>query len=176
MLQSIVKWINEQLCQLNKDGKLYLIAKSAVKDDKTMPYVEGSYIGIDDTYPIQIYHKQLGMSTITIGNSGYGDSVGDLQTTHQMALIVFFNEVKCRLKPEDLYEQVLAKLTGILKLEGYKYVRINVQNAILDDQRVYAQEYGQTNYRLGEFQRLIQINYQVLFVFDKNCISNCKTN
>ncbi len=141
-----------------------------------MPFIDDKYIGIDDTYEAQIYHKQLTVNSTTVRGSAYGDSEANLQNTYGMALIVFFNEKKCGIKADELYTYIQSIITGVLKTEGYKSLRINVLNAILNDGQVWTQEYGQTPFRLAGPQRLIQINYNIVAVFETNCITipNCK--
>lgn len=172
----IAIWANERICPIVKGLKAYGVGKTAARDEKTMPYVDGQYIGIDDTYPAMVYHKEQSVSSTAVAGSGYGDDERRLQNTYTMALLVYFNEEKCGLKADTLYTYIQAAITGVLKAEGYKSVRVNVQSAILNDAQVWRQEYGNTPYKLSDAQRLIQINYNIVFVLDKTCITipNCK--
>lgn len=177
MLHSIVDWINESLAGIIPGAKFYGIARTAAKDDKILPVTENEkYIGLDDTYPAQIYHKHLTISSANVPNSGYGDNLSSLSNTYGMAMVAFIDEKKTGIKADELYTIIQAKITGILKIEGYKSVRVSVANAILNDGQVWAQEYGNTPLRLTISQRLIQIGYSVVMTLDKNCIKipNCK--
>lgn len=172
----IVKWANERIAPLMPGVQTYAIAKTAAKDDKIMPYIDEKYIGIDDTFKAQLYHKQLSVTSNNVLKTGFGDNETSLQNTYGMALIVYFNENKCGFNADQLYTYIQTVITGVLKSEGYKSTRVNVVSAILNDSQVWAQEYGQSPYRLSGSQRLIQINYNIVIVFDKQCISipNCK--
>jgi len=176
MLLSIINWINEQLCELVPGAKVFGIARTAVKDDKILP-ISGDewikYAGVDDTYPFQSYHKELTLSAANVSRSGYGDNLSDLSNTYGMALIIFFDEKKCGVKTDELYTLIQARITGILKIEGYKSIRIGVTNAILNDGQVWRQEYGETSFRLSATQRLIQIGYSVIVTLDKTCFPKC---
>ena len=167
----ITKWINEQLCNIMPGIKTYGIAKIATKGDGTIPYVDGRSAAIDDTYPSQAYHKQLSISSTTVPSSGYGDNDQSLQNSYGMALIVYFNEEKCGFSADKLYTFIQSSITGRLKSAGYKSVRVGVTSAILNDAQVWAQEYGATQYKLAGPQRLIQVNYSVTMVFDKECMA-----
>lgn len=171
----VVEWANDRVCSIIPGLKAYGIAQAAVKDDSIAPYVDEKYVGIDDVYEAQVYHKQLSVSSTTVAGSGYGDDERSLQSTYQMAMVVFFNESKC-YPPDVLYTYIQAAITGLLKVTGYKSVRVNVLSAVLSDQTVWRQEYGNTPYKLFANQRLIQVNYNIVIVFDKSCISipNCK--
>lgn len=172
----IVDWSNEKIAPLIAGLKTYGIAKTAIKDTGLMPYIDEKYIGVDDTYEAQIYHKQLTINSTTIARSGYGDSDADLQNTYGMAMFVYFNEKKCGIRADELYTYIQSVITGVLKADGYKSIRVNVLNAILNDSQVWSQEYGKTPYRLAGPQRLVQINYTIVMVFEKSCITipQCK--
>lgn len=175
MQQSILNWINNELCDLIPGAEVYGIARTALKDERMMPYcpADDKYIGIDDTFPFQAYHKELSLSTANVPRSGFGDNISDLANTYGMALIIFFDEKKLGVKTDELYTLIQSRITGILKIEGYKQIRIGVTNAILNDGQVWAQEYGQTVFRLSASQRLIQIGYSVTLTLDKNCFPKC---
>jgi hypothetical protein len=175
-VNDITKWSNEKIAPLIPGMKTYGIAKAAIRGDFIAPYAEEQYIGIDDTYPAQLYHKQLTVNSTTVPRSGYGDNEQSLQNTYQMAMVVFYNEKTSGMPADELYTFIQSIITGVLKAEGYKSVRVGVSSAILNDGQVWAQEYGQSPFKLSGPQRLIQINYSVVMVFDKNCITipNCK--
>jgi len=166
----ITGWINGKLCKFMPDIKTYGIAKAAVKGDGIAPYIDEKYIGIDDTFKAQAYHKQLTISSANVPSSGYGDNEQSLQNTFGMALIIYFNEEKCS-SADKLYIFIQSAITGRLKSAGFKSVRVSVSNAILNDAQVWAQEYGATQYKLAGPQRLIQVNYTIVMVYDKECIS-----
>lgn len=172
----IALWANQEIKGLIKGMQTYGVAKSAASGDYISPYLpeDEKYIGIDDTYPAQVYHKEQSVSSATVAGSGFGDDERNLQNTYTMAMIVYFNEKKCGVTADQLYAFIQAKITGLLKAEGYRSVRVNVSNAILNDAQVWSQEYG-SPYKLSGPQRLIQINYNVVIVIDKKCIKipNC---
>lgn len=172
----IAQWANERICRIIPGLKTYGVGQTATRDNNIVPYVDNTYIGIDDTYPALLYHKQLSVSSTTVAGSGYGDELRDLQNTYQMAAILYFNENKCGQSADFIYTYIQAEITGILKTEGYKSVRVNVTSAILNDAQVWRQEYGESPYKLFGAQRLIQINYSIVIVFDKKCIAipQCK--
>lgn len=168
-INDIANWANDQVCKILPEAKSYGIAKSALKDGNIMPYIDEKYIGIDDTYPAMVYHKLLGISSATVALSGYGDNDQSLQNTYSMAMIVYFNEDKCGTA-DKLYTFIQSSITGRLKSEDYKSIRLNVASAILNDAQVWTQEYGPTPLKLIGSQRLIQVNYNVVMVYNKECI------
>lgn len=175
-INDITNWVNSRVCEIVPGLKTYGVAKAAAKGDFIAPYTGDDYIGIDDTYPAQGYHKQLTIASTNVSRSGYGDNEQDLQNTYGMAFILYFNEKKCGLVVDKLYTFIQSAITGILKSPGYRSVRVNVTSAVLNDAGVWTQEYGATPYRLSGPQRLIQLNYNVVMILDKECIAipNCK--
>lgn len=175
MLQSIINWINKQLCELVPKGQVFAIAKTANVDGIIKPYVLETEKGImvDDTHPFISYHKEQTLQSANVPRTGYGDNLSDLANTYGMSLIIFFDEKKLGVKTDELYALIQARVTGILKIEGYKSVRIGVLNAILNDGQVWRQEYGDAIFRLSASQRLIQIGYSVVVTLDKNCFPKC---
>lgn len=167
----ITGWVNEKVCKIMPGVKTYGIAKAAVKGDSIAPYTDENYIGIDDTFKSQAYHKQLTISSANVQSSGYGDTEQSLQNTYGMALVVYFNEEKCGFSADKLYTFIQSEITGRLKSEGFKSVRVSVSSAILNDAQVWAQEYGATQYKLAGPQRLIQVNYTIVMVYNPECIA-----
>lgn len=180
MLHSIVSWVNQQIKGLVPGMRAYGLARTAAKDDRILPITfEGDWIyaGVDDVYPMQVYHKHLTIQSANVPGSGYGDNISNLANTNAMAMIIFLDEIKTGIKADELYTLIQSKVTGILKFEGYKSVRVGVSNAILNDAQVWVQEYGaNVPLRLNPSQRLLQIGYSVIMTLDKNCItiSKCK--
>lgn len=174
-ISDIIKWANEKILPLLPGIKTYGVAKAAIKGEFFAPYTGEKYIGYDDTYPAQLYHKELSISSTIINRSGYGDSGPDLQNTYGMAMILNYNEKTSAIPADKIYTYIQSIITGSLKSDGYKSIRVNVSNAILNDGQVWVQEYGQTPFKLMGPQRLIQINYNIVMVFDKKCIEipNC---
>jgi hypothetical protein len=166
----IVTWINERICGFVPGIKTYGLAKTAARGDHTVPYVGEEYAGIDDTFKAQVYHKELSIASATVPGSGYGDDERSLQNTWQMGMVISFDESQC-VPVDTLYMFVQASITGVINTHGVKSTRVNVFNANLNDAVVWRQEYGAAQYRLFGSQRLIQVNYTIVTIFDKSCIS-----
>lgn len=175
-INDISSFVNDKVCGIIPGAKAYGIAKSATKDGNLMPYIDEKYIGIDDTYPAMMYHKLLSVASTTVPVSGYGDNEQSLQNTYQMAMIVYFSEGKCEFSADKLYTFIQASISGKIKSADYKSVRVGVTSASLNDSQVWAQEYGQAPFKLIGPQRLIQVNYSVVMVYNKECITipQCK--
>lgn len=177
MKQSLIQWVNNKLCDIYQGAKIYGVAKQAKRGTEILPvtFVEGKeyYIGITDKDALRIYHKELSTTTTQDLKSSYGDGTWTEVNTHQMALIIFFDERRLGVDADQLYMLIQRRISGVLKLTGARLVRVTVNSLNMDDARIYSQEYQSDTFRLTVGQRLIQVNYTLQVSFDKKCIPNC---
>jgi hypothetical protein len=166
----IISWINGRIAGFVPGIKAYGVGKTAARGDHTVPYVGEEYAGIDDTFKAQVYHKELSIISATVPGSGYGDDERSLQNTRQMGMVISFDESEC-MPVDQLYMFIQSSITGLLKANGVKSTRVSVVNANLNDPAVWRQEYGNAPYKLFGSQRLIQVNYTIVTIFDKSCIT-----
>lgn len=172
-IHDIVKAMNQVIKDRVKDSMTYGVATMAVKDTTIVPSEDGKYIGINDVYALQVYHKLNGLVNTLRPGSGYGDSKGDQVNTFQMSMIVFHNEQKTKIKTDQLVLLLQSVTPRQVPSEYFKSVRITYNNVVLNDVGVWRQEYGQTEYKLKLDQRLIQINYTVEATYKDGCFANC---
>ena len=177
MKQFLIKWINKQLCALLPGAKIYGIAKPAKRGNEILPVTiqneKEFYVGIDGKEPLQLYHKEISTTSTQETRNTYGDAVYDDVTTHQMSMIIFFDEKRMGIDADELYIKIQRTISGLLKIPGTKSVYISVTSIIMDDARVYQQEYQSDTFRLSVCQRLIQVNYNIRVAIDKRCLEEC---
>lgn len=169
-IRDIVGFINSQVAELLPGIKTYGVAKLTKRDKETLPAEGETYIGIDDTYKAQVYHKINGL-TIARQAAGFGDQVKKLYT-YQMSMILFLNRIQT--EPEDIVAMIDNRTTQQIKTDYTQRVTINFLSAILNDEQVYSQEYKNSDtYRLGVGQRLLQINYTLEALYKPGCFDVC---
>lgn len=169
-IHDIVCFINNQIAGLLPGLKAYGIAKLTKREKETLPAEGEVYIGIDDTYKAQIYHKINGLN-IARQTSGFGDNVKKIYT-YQMAMILFLNKVN--FNAEDIVAIFDANIPQQIKTDYTQRVNINFLSAVLNDEQIYSQEYKNSDtYRLGVGQRLIQINYTLEALYKPGCFDIC---
>lgn len=177
MNSEIINDINQSLKKLfdNFPGaKYYGLAQSVVRDEKTMPvtvdkYGEGAYIGIDTTLPVQLYHKQISLTTTIRPGTGYGDSLGDYVNNYTNVMVVYLNRTKTNLLPDEFYMYVQANFLESIDDQ----ITIRPTSVILNRDVVLASEYGPQPPRLGAEHHFFAINYTIESVFNKNCLEKC---
>jgi len=105
MKQFLLKWINQQLCNLVPGAKVYGVARPAKRGTEILPVTfeneKEFYVGIDGKETLQVYHKEISTSTTqeTIGT--YGDDIFNEVNTYQMAMIIFFDEKRLRIDADQ---------------------------------------------------------------------------
>lgn len=155
------------------DAKTYGITIDQVRGNDILPTENEQYIGLDDIYKIQVYHKLNSMTNQLRQRSGYGDSRGDQVNVFNMSMIVFHNEKRTGFKTDQLVLVLQANSPRQVPSEYFKSVYITYQNVVLNDAVVWRQEYGQSPYKLKSGQRLIQINYTVEATYKDGCFAKC---
>ena len=162
-LSETIQELNKTILATFPTARVYGITTPAQRGEEILPSEGEKYIGIDDTYALQVYHK-INTVTYSENRKGYGD--GNLISANASAsMILFINERRLGLKPDELVLLLIAKLP--------KEIEVQINNVILNSAQVYAQEYKSGTYRLGLEQHLIQVGYSITMVIDKKCLPNC---
>jgi hypothetical protein len=158
--------INTALERVFKGAKFYGVATSVTREGVTQPVVDDQSVALDDVYALQAYHKING-ATIT-----YKPGMGRQNNTvnnFSLSVYIFNNEKKTNLKPDEV-AVIFQSVFSSLQIND---VRILPSAIILNTPQIYATEYRGSEYRLSEYQNLIQINYSVEVTFKSGCFDLC---
>lgn len=141
---------------------------------------ETSFV-IDDTYPIQLYHKILSKNfSERPANRQYGDSANMKVETISAYLVVFSKFGRIRLTAEQLEALITMSFPdaipqdAIADISGMTQMRVILQSSDMDMQRVFNREYQNVEYSLGVEDILFSIQYQIETVFKKGCLNICE--
>lgn len=147
-------------CQVDKDG-------------------EGIYIGPDDDHEIILYHR---VNNITVGKSStiktYGDNKAADVHFANISLVVFGQRDKLKIRNDELALRIHGAMPEAMEKDMTKKMRffavnVNVTEIILDDMRVFNEEYTSVGYFLKPEQFLFKINYRIESAFLKKCLKKC---
>jgi hypothetical protein len=173
-IHDIVLEINSSLIWLPPGSEANGIAELLLRDDVTIPQINDRYVGIDDVYPIRIYHRLNSMVSSIRARTGYGREVGDHVNTYQLSMVVFLDKPKSCLYPDEFLLVAQANFPERISLEPYKSIVTAFGSAVFDSQLVYRQEYvASETYRLKEDQFFFKINYSIETTFSKGCFKQC---
>lgn len=173
-VRDIVKEINKSITWLPSGSETNGIAELLLRDDVTIPVINERYVGIDDIYPVRIYHRLNSMNSTIKPGTGMGRVVGDQANTYQLSMVVFLDRPKSNMYPDEFLLFAQANTPERIIIEPYKSVVINFGGAAFDSLSVYRQEYiASDTYRLKEDQFFFKINYSIETTFSKGCFKSC---
>lgn len=172
-IRKIVDELNVIVAGVFSGAKTYNIAYPALRDQDILPAVGEKYVGIDDTFPMQVYHKLNTLVSSLQPVRAYGDSRGAQVNAWGMSMIIFNNGKRTKLTSDEIVLLIQSNIPQSIESDYYQYVNLTFQGANLNDQQVFAQEYRSEKYRLLSNQNLIQVNYTLETVFKKGCFIKC---
>ncbi len=173
-----------------KSGLIENIAKPCVVADgdgfKIFPAVitvggTEKYLGLDDTYPLIVYHKILNKSyTIQSANNQYGSGYSRMIENTNAYMVVYAKQSKVGLTAEQLEALIIVNFpdkilaSSLSSLNGVETMTVNLTGSDLDAQTVFNAEYQNVSYPLGLEDILIRINYQIEVAYNKSCLNVCE--
>lgn len=172
-IRDIISSLNKNF-DLPKGSDVLGVAELVPKGESTVPEVDGKYAGIDDTYPVRIYHRLLNMQTKVVPRTNYGNSTGDISNLYSVAMVVFLQHQRTKIYPDQLLLKIQSAMPERVIMEPYRDIRITFSGASMDSQSNWVQEYRSgTDYRLKSGQFLFKINYSIETIFSKGCFKEC---
>lgn len=173
-IRDIVGELNKSFTWLPSGSEANGIAELILRDEVTIPTINDRYVGIDDVYPVRIYHRLNSMTSTIKAGTGMGRSVGDQVNTWQLSMVVFLDKPKSNMYPDEFLLFAQANTPERLTMEPYKSIVTTFTGALLDSQLTYKQEYvASETYRLKEDQFFFKINYSIETTFSKGCFKRC---
>lgn len=173
-IRDIVNEINKSFTWLPSGSEVNGIAELLLRDDVTIPVINDRYVGIDDVYPVRIYHRLNSMTSAIKTGTGAGRSVGDQANTYQLSMVVFLDKPKSNMHPDEFLLLAQANTPERILIESYKSVVTTFVSAAFDSLAVYRQEYiSSDTYKLKEDQFFFKINYSIETTFSKGCFKKC---
>lgn len=162
-------------------GIAYQVTRETTDGDQIFPALFNNgeverYIGVDDTFPLIVYHRVL--------NNSYSQDTKYTDTyvsTTNMVMVVYAKRSKVNLTPDQVEAMIVGGFpqfikTGTLEamgLDGMMNVQFIPGTTTLNPLEVFAGEYKNVAYRLGADEVLFSIRYTILTTFNKDCLTNC---
>ncbi len=188
-IKQIVTAINNsiaaQLTDVRFGGSEYNgIVTYAINNDKLMPmladnYDDNRFIGVDDTFPIRIYHRNNGISYSDVPGNSYGHE-GHLgkKEVDNMSVIVYGNRALIRMTPEELEGAIMSGMPSAIARTTLTALKISScvikpTSSILDPVLVYATEYRTDRFDLGPNALFIRLNYNIESSYKNSCFNIC---
>lgn len=172
-LRNIISSLNESI-DLPNGSEVNGIAELVSQEANTLPEIDGKFVGVDDKFPVRIYHRLLNLQAKFRPGTGYGNSTGDVSNTYSIIMVVFLQHGRTNMYPDEFFTRLQSDLPERLKINPYKDIIITISGTSLDSQANWIQEYRSgTDYRLKSDQFLFKINYSIETIFSKGCFKQC---
>jgi hypothetical protein len=152
---------------------------------KTSPVVmdqnyEARWVGLDDTYPLIIYHRITGISYSQQGNSApqFGRASNKVSQAAEIYLVVYGRFAPLQLTTEKLEALLVAGFPDLVGSEdlaplGLDSMFVTLISSNLNSPQVYAGEYTGTPLKMSAEDILFAVRYRIDTSFRKNCFSIC---
>lgn len=188
VLNDIVHSLNESLVKTLfsqskrfKGAKLFGISEQAIRTgDNKQEYPQivdlsgdGKYTGIDDTFPLILYHKKQGVAVTIDTAPSYGDNQKGSINRYSLSMIVFFNRTKLKMESDEMALYLQQHFITQPKNDNFHYLSVTINSVILNSQQVFRTEYVNVNYFLKPEHALMAINYTLEGKPDLACFNRC---
>lgn len=173
-IRDIVTTLNKSIEWLPSGSEVNGIAELLMRDEVTIPVISEKYVGIDDVYPVRIYHRLNSMTSSIKPGTGMGRVIGDQVNTYQLSMVIFLDGPKAKMYPDTFLLHLQANMPERITADPYKSIVTLFGSAVFDSQLVYRQEYVSSDtYKLKEDQYFFKINYSIETTFSKGCFKKC---
>lgn len=183
LLRSVIGALNEKLKEvipgLNAFGLAQTVVRTRGNEEERLPVQvnlkgEGVYVGLDDKDKVRLYHRLSDVTTSVITQGATGDDVGLIQNVYRIAMIVYCNNNRIKIFPEELFLYIQSSLNEMVKpFDPYRLISIRTINVIFNSQLVFTAEYSGAAFKLPPESSLFQINYVIESRHKKNCFAKC---
>jgi hypothetical protein len=183
MIECIIDIINDAICDIVKGAAVNGLAATMYRTtndgkQQQIPAIvsksgEGKYIGLDDTYPAQIYHRLNSIAANLVARSGYGDAAADYRNVYNLSMIVYLNRRRSQMLPDDFVLMIQNKLPSNLSIDAFKNISVIVTAVNLNEQNVFNGEYSNTDFKTSPDCNLFSITYTIDAVYQKQCVHLC---
>lgn len=155
-------------------------ASATIRQTLPCVYIAGQdpkYVGIDDTYPIIIYHRLLRNNTQP-WDKQFGDGNKFLKAKATMIMIVYADRSRIGISQDDLESLILSGMVDEIPKTQYQSMGVTSllvthQETSFNAQAVFAQEYQNADFFLKPESILFQITYIVDSQYRKDCLPIC---
>lgn len=133
---------------------------------------------IDDTHPIQIYHKVASAKGASSTRDGYGDQI-TYRDNYQMKIIVHGDAAALKMQVYDLEALLLSlipnEINKTLRTElKLSQCMVSIGDRLFEPYRVWIEEYRNNTFDgLKPNSLFFRVNYQVSQEYTKACLDLC---
>lgn len=138
------------------------------------------YVGVDDSFPLQLYHRILGNSYGGAEKKQqYGDDISLKTCATEVVMVVFAKRSAMKMPGEQLEMLIASGFPDIFTREqiatmaAMAAVKVTLRSSDMDSFRVWGNEYKNIAFPLGPEDILFSMNYRIDSSYQKGCFKIC---
>lgn len=140
-------------------------------------YGDGTSAIIDDTLPMQVYHRLTSLDYELIPEDNYGDNTM-MSETANMTMIVFTDRIKIATHGSNLISAILLNMPKttnqtFLSSNSLDFVSIEIESVNTNSEENYKAEYSTESYDLRPSSIMYSVKYKIKTQFSKTCFPSC---
>jgi len=157
-----------------KQGDTIISRPCTVDDDG-----ECTGVSVDDTYPMQLYHRVIGLSYNETAIDNFGEPVTVIKETATMALVFISDRSRVEKRTDELMAAVAVNLPATLTnaelatLDLYDCQIRATGQCVIDAEVVYNREYNLPEYYLKPNSVMCSLNYTIETIYSRKCFGLC---
>ncbi len=135
---------------------------------------------IDDTYPMQIYHRIMSLSFEQSTEDNYGEPVRMIKETATMSLVLIADRNRLQMDAENIVSAIAANLPPTLTAAELATLGLSscqiyaTGEAVIDSEVIFNREYRNIEYLFKPNAAMFSINYLIEMEFSKSCFDICE--
>jgi hypothetical protein len=185
----IVDYINSELSTLQfnssrfQKGSIKGIAELITEEEVTRPalvdrFGDCTYVGIDDSYPFQLYHRVIQPAASENVEEEFGGRKNIKENT-EMLMVVMGDRQRLHLTAEDIKTGIVAALPLELPVSELNSLGLRSANIIpgsfnWNRREVYEGEFALEETLLKPNTIMFSFSYVIETVFDQACFTLCE--
>jgi hypothetical protein len=140
---------------------------------------EGTDVTIDDTFALQVYHRNLALNYLDDKDNSVGDPGDEIREVADMIMICIGDRAILKVVQEDvaaaIWEDMPRNLTKAqLQSNTLELVVIEPGEVNVNPEEVYNQEYQGVKYQLKPNNFMLSVKYKITTDYRKACFKLCK--
>lgn len=138
------------------------------------------YIGVDDAFPLTIYHRILNNAYADDAKTGqFGDGFTAQVCTTDAVMIVSGKRNPLKLTSEQLEALIVAGFPDQFingSIDGLQLfsAKVVLRSSDMDSMRVFSNEYKNVQYFLSAEDIFFSMNYSIVSRYKKSCFNICE--
>lgn len=166
-----------------QDGKWYNIAEFLTREEKDEKITKfpaiidefGECIDVNpnDTYPIQFYHRILGILPTDVQLDDFGNNGNQITEVDEMVLVIVGDRKKTLAYRENVASAVWAQFPRELTIPNLQSCLIEPLEINNDRESVWYSEFENVEFALEPQQYMIALKYRITAIYSKNCFTLC---